>query len=256
MGSVNWNPWHGCHKLSDGCRHCYVYRSDGRHGRDASVVTKTADFYLPVSHARGGGYRVPPGTLVWTCFTSDFLVADADPWREEAWRMMKTRADCRFLFITKRIDRLGACLPQDWGDGYPNVSIVCTVEDQKMADYRLPLYLAAPIRHKAIACEPLLTDIDLSRYLAPCINQLIAGGESGPEARECRYEWILHLREQCVAANVSFYFKQTGANFVKDGRRYRVARRLQGAQARKANIAYHAMRPVPPQELPEKDDRP
>ncbi len=203
-------------------------------------MTKTADFYLPVKHARGGGYSVPPGSLVWTCFTSDFLVPDADAWREEAWRMMRTRNDCRFLFITKRIDRFGMCIPEDWGDGYPNVSVVCTVENQQMADYRLPIYLAAPIQHKSIACEPLLTDIDLRRYLQPDIRQLVAGGESGPEARECRYEWILHLREQCVDAGVSFYFKQTGANFVKDGKQYAIPRRLQGAQARKAGIGYIA----------------
>ena len=236
MAEVNWNPWHGCHKLSAGCLNCYVYRSDARHARDSSIVEKTNDFYLPVAHARDGGYKVKPGSLVWTCFTSDFLVPDADGWREEAWRMMRTRSDCAFLFITKRIDRFAACIPGDWGAGYPNVTIMCTVENQQMADYRLPIYLAAPIAHKAIACEPLLSDIDLAQYLTGDVERVVAGGESGDSARTCEYDWVLHLREQCLSAGVAFWFKQTGANFVKDGRRYRIKRSLQHAQARKAGI--------------------
>ena len=213
-----------------------MYRIDKRHERSADVVTTNADFYLPVRHARDGGYKVPSGALVWTCFTSDFFVPDADGWREEAWRMMRVRADCTFFLITKRIDRFADCMPADWGSGYPHVHICCTVENQAMADYRLPIYLSAPIAHKSLACEPLLSDLELSRYLCPAIERVVAGGESGNEARTCRYEWILHIREQCVAANVPFWFKQTGANFVKDGRRYRVERRLQGAQAKKADI--------------------
>lgn len=244
MQGVNWNPWHGCHKLSAGCLNCYVYRMDARHDKDSSVVSKTNDFYLPIKHARDGSYKVPPGSHIWTCFTSDFLVEDADAWRAEAWRMMEERADCTFLFITKRIDRLAACVPGNWGNGYPNVTIMCTVENQAMADYRLPIYLAAPIAHKAIACEPLLTDIDLSRYLTKDIAQVVAGGESGPNARTCDYDWVLHLRSQCMDAGIGFWFKQTGANFVKDGKRYQIKRALQHAQARKANINLSVSRTV------------
>ncbi len=236
LQGVSWNPWHGCHKLSEGCLNCYVYRIDGSHGKDAGVVSKTSAFYLPVSHARGGGYKVPSGSFVWTCFTSDFLLEDADAWRAEAWRMMRERSDCEFLFITKRITRFTACLPEDWGDGYPNVHICCTVENQRRADERLPVFRDAPIRYKAIACEPLLERVDLSGYLGDWVRQVVAGGESGEQARTCNFDWILDLREQCKNAGVRFRFKQTGANFVKDGRRYRIKRPLQHAQAKKAGI--------------------
>lgn len=235
---VSWNPWHGCHKLSAGCANCYVYRTDARYGGDASVVRRTNDFLLPVAHARGGGYKYPPGTFFWTCFTSDFLVPDADAWREEAWRVMLARSDCTFFFITKRILRLSECLPPDWGAGYPNVRISCTVENQAMASERLPVFLAAPIAYKTIVCEPLLSAIDLSPYLTAGIRQVVAGGESGENARICRYEWVLGLRGQCQSAGVPFYFKQTGANFEKDGRVYRIPRKLQHAQARRAGIDY------------------
>jgi len=81
--------------------------------------------------------------------------------------MMRIRHDLRFLFFTKRIDRLAAVLPPDWGDGYENVVIGCTVENQAMADYRLLLFLATPVRHRLIVCAPLLGPLDIARYLSP-----------------------------------------------------------------------------------------
>ena len=151
-----WNPWHGCHKLSAGCRHCYVYRIDEKHGRDSSVVTKTRNFGFPVWRTRTGTYKIPAGSTVFTCFSSDFFVEEADPWRPEAWEMIRERNDLHFFMITKRIDRLETNLPPDWEAGYPHVTICCTVENQERADYRLPIYRNAPIRHKIIICEPLL----------------------------------------------------------------------------------------------------
>ena len=70
--------------------------------------------------------------------------------------MIRIRSDLRFFFITKRIDRLMQVLPPDWGGGYENLAVGCTVENQAMADYRLPLLLDAPLRHKLVICAPLL----------------------------------------------------------------------------------------------------
>ena len=111
-------------------------------------------------------------------------------------------------------------------------------EELKRAEERLPLFLAAPIQHKFIVCEPLLERVDLSLYLTPAIEEVIAGGESGYDARLCDFAWIQELREQCVAARVPFHFKQTGAHFRKDGRVYRIERRHQHSQAAKADIEY------------------
>ena len=61
-----WNLWHGCHKLSEGCRHCYVYRTDGKYGKDSSVVTKTEKFDLPLQRKKNGTYKIPSGNLVYT----------------------------------------------------------------------------------------------------------------------------------------------------------------------------------------------
>lgn len=233
-----WNPWHGCHKLSAGCANCYVYRTDGKHGIDSSVVVKTKSFGLPVRKKRDGSYKIGAGEMVYTCFSSDFFVEDADAWRGEAWEMIRSRPDLRFLMITKRIDRLQAVVPDDWGEGYDNVTICCTMENQERADYRLPIYRAAPVKHKIIVCEPLLSAVDLSPYLGAWVEQVIVGGESGREARTCHYDWVLGIRRQCVEHGISFRFRQTGARLLKDGRLYRIRRQFQHSQARKAGIDY------------------
>ena len=98
------------------------------------------------------------------------------------------------------------------------------------------MFLEAPVRRKILCCEPLLGPVDLSRWLGPWIDRLIAGGESGEQARVCDYSWILSLRAQCNRAGVVFYFKQTGANFCKDGKLYRIRRKDQHTQALKAGI--------------------
>ncbi len=233
-----WNPWHGCHKLSAGCVNCYVYRTDGKHGIDSSVVVKTKSFGLPVQKKRDGSYKIGAGEMVYTCFSSDFFVEDADEWRGEAWEMIRSRPDLRFLMITKRIDRLQAVVPDDWGEGYDNVTICCTMENQERADYRLPIYRAAPVKHKIIVCEPLLSAVDLSPYLGAWVEQVIVGGESGREARTCHYDWVLGIRRQCVEHGISFRFRQTGARLLKDGQLYRIRRQFQHSQARKAGIDY------------------
>ncbi len=236
--SVRWNPWHGCRKINEGCRHCYVYRQDARHGLASDEVRRTAAFDLPVRRSRDGRFRIPARETVYTCFTSDFLVEEADPWRAEAWEMIRLRHDLRFFFITKRIDRLAAALPPDWGDGFEHVAVGCTVENQTEADRRLPLFLEAPLRHRIIIGAPLLGPLDLTPYLTAAIEEVSVGGESGSDARLCDYDWVRAIRDQCVTAHVPFRFHQTGARLLKEGRLYRIPRDRQHEQARKAGIDY------------------
>lgn len=152
--------------------------------------------------------------------------------------MIRARSDCRFYFFTKRIERLEQCLPPDWGDGWDNVIIGCTVENQDRAEFRLPIFLSLPIKHRAIICAPLLEELDISAYLGGGIEEVSAGGESGYHARPCRYEWILKIRGQCIDRGIPFTFHQTGAHFVKDGRMYNIPRDHQISQAQKAGIDF------------------
>ena len=151
-----WNPWHGCRKFSAGCANCYVYRGDERYGRDPAEIKKTQSFDLPVRRDRLGAYKLQPEDIVFTCFTSDFFLEEADEWRKDAWQMIKARPDLDFFFITKRIHRFYDVIPTDWGDGYDNVAIMCTMEDQDAVNKRLPILRDAPIKYKAISSEPLL----------------------------------------------------------------------------------------------------
>lgn len=237
---VDWNPWHGCTKISDGCRYCYVYRQDEMYGSQISsqLCRKTGNFNLPIKKKRDKSYKIPPKKIIFTCFTSDFLLEDADEWRQECWDMIRTRKDCFFYFFTKRIHRFKECIPNDWGDGYDNVIVGCTVENQKMADFRLPIFKSLPIKHKSIMVSPLLEHVDISEYLDESIEEVAVGGESGVNARPCDYDWILDIRRQCIEKDVPFRFHQTGAYFIKDGKMYRVKRGYQLVQARKANIDY------------------
>ena len=239
MADVIWNPWHGCTKYSEGCAHCYVYRRDESIGKDASVLTLNRDYELPVRKKRGG-YSIEPGTRVYACMTSDFFLDRADAYRPRLWEMIRERDDLFFTIITKRIDRVGECLPDDWGDGYRHVTLCCTVENQRQCDLRLPLFSDLPAAHKQLICEPLLGKIDFHGQLGAWLESVTVGGESGDEARVCDYAWVTDIRRQCVASEVDFHFKQTGALFVKDGHAYRIPRKFQHQQAKKAAIDYYA----------------
>ena len=232
-----WNPWHGCRKISPGCANCYVYRIDALHGRDSMIVEKTASFDLPIQHKRDGSYRLDTNDTIFVCLSSDFFLEEADDMRPFAWKMIAERRDLRFTIITKRIHRFRIGLPENWGQQYDHVTILSTCEVQDRADYRLPILLNEPIFHRGIVCEPLLESLNLVPYLeSGKIESVTVGGESGANARICRYDWVLSIRSQCANAGVPFHFKQTGANFEKDGRLYHMNHTLQQRQAARAGI--------------------
>ena len=235
----NWNPWHGCHKISPGCLNCYVYRIDGSHGKtDSFVVRKTDDFSLPMKKNRQGEYKLrPEDGVVFTCMTSDFFIEDADYWRQEAWDMIRKRPDLQFCIVTKRITQAESRLPADWGDGYDNVAFACTVENNETARLRLPVFKAFPAKHKLIFLAPLLEQVELGKYLdgSDWIEVVSVGGESGINARPCRWEWIENMYKVCLDRNVPFVLHQLGSLFVKDGKEYRLPnRKVQHEQAKKA----------------------
>lgn len=235
-----WNPWHGCHKISAGCKHCYVYREDAAFGTTTPTteVRRTGSFRLPLRRDRHKALKYPAGTEFALCFTSDFLIEEADEWRAEIWEIIRQRSDCTFFFFTKRIDRLEQCLPEDWGDGYEHVAIGCTIENQERANHRLPIFLSLPIRHRLIIVAPMLERINLTPYLNPeRIYEVSVGGESGKYARPLNYEWVLDIRRQCQEHSIPFYFHQTGSFLIKDGKQYHIPRNFQHSQAKKAGIS-------------------
>lgn len=230
-----WNPWRGCRKCSEGCRHCYIHKGDARRGVDTGLIMKTKGFDAPVQVKQDGSYKMKGGQTVYLCFSSDFLLEDADSWREECWHMIRRRPDLHFIFLTKRIRRFSACVPSDWGEGYDNVTVGCTVEDQSSADARLPLFAQLPLKHRNIICQPLIGPIDLEPHLGG-VELVVVGGESDRDARPLDYDWVLAIREQCIRHGVRFEFRQCGTHFIKDGKAYTLPVKLLCSQARKANI--------------------
>lgn len=109
-------------------------------GKNAKELHKTRNFHLPIAKRHNGSYKIPSHSKIWLCFSSDFLLESADKWRDSVWRMIAERKDCTFIFFTKRIARFRECIPSDWGRGYPNVIVGCSVESQKEANARLPLF--------------------------------------------------------------------------------------------------------------------
>lgn len=123
-----------------------------------------------------------------------------------------------------------------------------------MADYRLPIFKKLDIKYKTIILAPMLERMDISKYLGDDVYEANVLGESGsyPEiraqirARQVRalnYDWVLDIRNQCIKANVNFGFHQTGARFIKDGKEYRIERKYQISQAKKANIDFSCKMP-------------
>ena len=230
-----WNPWRGCHRYSEGCRFCYIHKGDSKRGVDTNLIVKTEKFTAPIEKNKKGEYKIKAGQLVYLCFTSDFLIPDADDWRAECWQMMKERSDLHFVFLTKRIERFASCIPKDWGEGYDNVTVGCTIENQEMAELRLSIFNKLPIRHKNIICQPMIEEIDLSNYLEN-IELVVVGGESDYQARPLNYDWVLSIRQQCINANTHFEFRQCGTYFIKDDKTYTLNVRQLCSQARKAGI--------------------
>ena len=232
-----WNPWHGCHKISEACENCYVFAFDKKREINSSIVRKTKDFNLPIKKDRNGKYKVQSGCELQVCLTSDFFIQEADIWRKDIWDMMRFRQDISFLLFTKRVDRIKDCLPVDWGEGYENVSINLTTENQKRVNERLPIYLDLPIKHRGVLVSPCLEKVDISQFLQTGkIDYVFASGENYENARVCDFEWIKSLSEQCKKFNVSFCFFHTGSVFKKDGKIYKIPYKLGKSQAKKANV--------------------
>ena len=180
------NFWSGCKKVSAGCKFCYMHRILDGNQVDPNVVRRANNsyFYRPIDWKEG--------RLIFTCSMSDFFIEEADPWRNEAWKVIRATPQHRWLILTKRPERIVDCLPDDWDEGYKNVALGVTIENQE-AVARMHVLADIPARVRFISAEPLLEDVDLTE-LSPNgdlslerMNWVIIGGESGNETGKYRY---------------------------------------------------------------------
>lgn len=245
--SIEWtdhtfNPWHGCFKVSDGCKHCYAETLSKRFGRDIWGPPATTPRRMmsenywrqPIkwnaaAQAAGTRARVFCASMA-DVFEDHPQVNDA---RLRLFTLIDETPHLDWLLLTKRPENIR----QFWvGEYRPNVWRMTSVENQEQAERRIPLLLAtgdlSPIA--GLSCEPLLGAMDISRLLVskPCfycgnldgeagrcfcgmqtpseIQWVIVGGESGHGARPMSISWVRALQSQCQEADVSFFFKQWG----------------------------------------------
>lgn len=236
-----WNPWHGCHKCSEGCLNCYAYFLDKRYGRDTNEVVKNkSNFDFPIKKDREGNYKLKKGEFVRVCMTSDFFLEEADAWRDEAWDYIRRRPDVTFSLLTKRAHRIKECLPPDWGDGWDNVTFAVSAENQKRVDERIPYLLDIPAKHRWISVKPFIGEVNLDKYLATGkIETVLVGGENYQGSRPLHYDWVKKVHDACAKHNVQLIFGQTGNIFIKDGKEYKIRNRTdQMIQALKSGLYY------------------
>ena len=235
-----WNPWHGCTKYSEGCEHCYMYFLDQKYEKDGSEIYKTkTNFNLPLKKDRQKNYKIPAGSLVRVCMTSDFFLEEADEWRDEIWGMIRQRKDVTFWLQTKRAYRVKQCLPEDWGDGYDNIIICFTTENQRAADERIPILLSLPAKEKTVMVAPFIGPVSIEKYLKTGqIKEVIADGENYDGARPLFYDWVKKLYEECKSANVPFDFIGTGNVFIMNKTKYIIPKAYHRVQALKSGLQW------------------
>lgn len=239
---ATFNPWVGCTKVSPACDHCYAESWAKRSGQvewgGARRRTSPANWRVPVkldklAASEGRRLRVFCASLA-----DVFDNQVPGEWRDDLWALIRATPNLDWQLLTKRPQNIVKMLPADWGKGYPNVWLGTTVENQEEADRRIPHLLGIPAVVRFLSCEPLLGMLDLTAiadgnsgrrfncltgtYCHVDLNEteplpwlrtiswVIAGGESGSEARPSHPDWLRELRDQCGEAGVPFLFKQWG----------------------------------------------
>ncbi len=224
---ATYNPWQGCHKVSPGCAHCYMFTWQARYGKpqDRVIRSAPATFRAPLRWQRQLVQGTYPGKrhadtlLVFTCSLSDFFIEEADRWRADAWEIIRATPNLTYQILTKRPERIAAHLPADWGTGYPNVWLGTSVENRRWLP-RLATLTAIPAVIHFASFEPLLGPLgDLTPWL-DTVGWAIVGGESGAPRRPMRLAWLYELLQQCQETDIPVWVKQDSA--FKDGQQGRI----------------------------------
>lgn len=214
------NPWWGCKKVSPACDNCYAELWARRMGHQLWGTDSPRRFFTD-SHwrepftwneeARLTGHR----QRVFCASMADVFErrSDLNSQRERLWQLIESTPHLDWLLLTKRPQNVARFVP--WGTNWPlNVWLGTSVENQAIAEKRLPFLLRSPATIRFLSCEPLLGPLNLREWFRRDgfypIDWIIAGGESGAASRPMHPDWISSLLHQCHDFEVPFHFKQWG----------------------------------------------
>lgn len=233
------NPWWGCQRVSPGCVNCYAETFAKRTGHDVWGPAKTSErrtfafkHWMEPDKWNEQAERERRRRRVFCASMADVFedhpTANAE--RPHLWAVVRNTPWLDWQILTKRPENIAAMLPADWGNGYRNVWLGTSVEDQERADERIPILTAIPAAVRFLSCEPLLGAVDLSDYLdspygcggegrnpnceqcaTRAIGWVIVGGESGGNRRPMDLDWLQEIVKACLFADVPVFVKQDNA---------------------------------------------
>lgn len=202
-----WNPTTGCTKISPGCKHCYAevmarrLKAMGAPGYENGFSLSLMDGRLKQPLQR----KKP--TIYFVNSMSDLFHEDIPThFIDRVFSVIEKTPQHTYQILTKRADRLPAYFG---ADKLPeNVWLGVSVENKKHGIPRIAELRKVNASIRFLSVEPLLENlgpVDLRE-----IHWVIVGGESGPNARPMRADWVETIRVQCENQGALFFFKQWG----------------------------------------------
>jgi len=221
---ATFNPWIGCTKVSEGCKHCYAEAlMDHRYGKarwgptGTRVRTSAHNWNEPVRWNRQAA-KVGVRKRVFCASLADVFEdrKELQAWRRDLVILMENTPNLQWLLLTKRpeniMSMLGNCTsmtPESWlGAMADRVWLGTSVENQEQADKRIPLLMTVPAAVRFLSMEPLIGPVTSG---IAGVQWVIVGGESGKGARPMAAEWAMSIRDNCTKDAIPFFFKQGSA---------------------------------------------
>lgn len=221
---ATWNIARGCTKVDSDCRFCYMYRDSMNNTRydPLSVIKTKTVFDMPLRYKETRSAVWPGAPLIFTCSLTDFFHTDIDPYRNEAWDIIRKCPHLIFQILTKRPERIMDCVPPDWANGWENVWLGTSV-GHIGAKERLWHMRNVDAYKKFISFEPLHSRLDFDNEdlgMIMAFDWVIIGGESGNDTgkyryRVCEIEWMEEISEAFGSCGVPVFVKQMGTHLSK-----------------------------------------
>jgi len=243
--SHSWNPISmRCTPMSAGCQNCWHLAMAKRLAKNPLIPKAEREAYAggpPVLREKElkTPLHLKKPARIGVQFMGDLFYEKINPeWVREIYHVMHNAPQHSFFILTKRAKRMASWynwIGRNWTPWpLPNLHLGVSIEDQKTADERISILFKIPAAHRWVSIEPCLNEVNIEPYLrcrgcgysskdkalhgdhrlctdpTGVLDFIVLGGETGPGARPLHPDWVRSIKEQCVAANIPFYFKNWG----------------------------------------------